>query len=77
MAEIYAKQGKGVRDSMHLISLAIDLFLFKDGDYLTKTEQYKEAGELWESYSTKDYDCVWGGRFNDGNHFSFRHEGKA
>ena len=56
--------------SLHKRRLAIDLNLFKDGEYLTETEDYRELGEWWEEVGG-----AWGGRFNDGNHFSFAHDG--
>lgn len=68
-AEIYAKQGKGIKDSLHCKSLAIDLNLFdKSGKYLTQTDDYRTFGEYWESLDPKNR---WGGRFTraDGNHF--------
>jgi hypothetical protein len=64
-AAIYAKKKIGSLNSLHCDRLATDLNLFKSGKYLTKTEEYKEAGELWESMGGS-----WGGRFSDGNHFS-------
>lgn len=62
--------GYGAARSCHKMRLAVDLNLFKDGVYLQDTEQYTEAGEYWESIGG-----TWGGRFNDGNHFSLEHEG--
>ena len=67
--------GKGITNSLHCVRLAVDLNLFKDGRYLVRTEEYAEAGSLWESYSTDEYQCVWGGAFGDGNHFSISHGG--
>lgn len=69
---------KGIRGTLHELKLAVDLLLFKDvnadgtPDYLTKTEDYREAGEYWET----TFGGTWGGHFNDGNHFSFEHGGK-
>jgi len=54
------------RNGFHPDKLAQDLNLFKDGHYLTRTEDYKELGEYWESIGG-----TWGGRFDDGNHFSW------
>lgn len=67
-AEIYAKEGKGIADSLHCKRLAIDINLFKDGVYLDKTEDYAEIGQYWESLHPTNR---WGGRFKhaDGNHF--------
>lgn len=66
-AELYAEQGRGISDSAHCLRLAIDLNLFRDGLYLTQTEDYAELGDFW-----KILGGVWGGNFktrNDGNHF--------
>ena len=59
-------------NSNHYIKLAGDINLFKDGEYLTETEQHRESGEKWESRHEL---CRWGGRFNDGNHYSLIHHG--
>lgn len=52
--------------SFHYKGLAIDLNLFKNGKYLRKTGDHIELGEFWESLGG-----TWGGRFNDGNHYSW------
>ena len=70
VAEDYAGKGIGIKKSLHCIRLAIDLNLFKDGKYLDKTEDHKPLGEWWEKQSGIDFKCCWGGRFNDGNHYS-------
>lgn len=70
LAELYAKQGKGIRNSLHTIRLAVDLNLFRDGVWLNTTEDHRELGEWWESIGGS-----WGGRFNDGNHYSLEHNG--
>jgi hypothetical protein len=54
----------GSRVSKHRERLAIDLNLFRDGVYLTKTEDHAPLGAWWESQGG-----VWGGRFEDGNHY--------
>jgi len=58
-------------NSNHYIRLAIDLNLFKDGIYLTTTEAHRFLGEKWESMGG-----AWGGRFNDGNHYSLEYQGR-
>lgn len=68
-----AKLGKGIKNSLHTSKLAIDLNLFKDGIYLSSTESHKPLGEWWESQHEL---CRWGGRFNDGNHYSLEHAGR-
>lgn len=67
------KKGYGRAGSVHKERLAVDLNLFKDGRYLTKTADHQLLGEKWESMHEL---CRWGGRFNDGNHYSFEHQGR-
>lgn len=64
--------GYGQAKSAHKNRLAIDLNLFKEGKFLTGTDDHKPLGEWWESQGG-----VWGGRFQDGNHYSLKHEGIA
>ncbi len=54
---------------LHGDRLAIDLNLFFNGEYLTDTEDYMPLGEYWVSLHE---DNMWGGEFNDGNHFSMK-----
>ena len=60
----------GHKNSLHRRRLAIDLNLFRDGEYLQSTEDHKPFGEYWESLGGS-----WGGRFEDGNHYSLSYEG--
>ena len=55
-------------NSFHYKRLAIDLNLFKDGKYLTATEDHKTLGDFWVSIGG-----TWGGNFTrkDGNHYSY------
>ena len=57
-----------VKDSFHYKRLAVDLNLFKDGEYLTTTEAHAPLGEYWKSLGG-----TWGGDFErkDGNHYSY------
>lgn len=64
------KKGYGHARSGHKLRLAQDRNLFKDGVFLKTTEDHKECGEFWESLGGS-----WGGRFNDGNHYSLEHNG--
>lgn len=77
--ELYEKEGKGIRNSLHNDRLAIDLNLFKNDDYLIDSAQYIVLGEFWEGLSdaSMGIKCVWGGSFTqpDGNHFSIEHRG--
>ena len=67
-AQLYAKQGKGIVNSLHCERLAIDLNLFREGVYLTDTKDYEWIGMWWEKLDKQNR---WGGRFKraDGNHF--------
>lgn len=62
----------GHPNSAHKNKLAIDLNLFKDGVFLETTEAHKPIGEWWEKQHPL---ARWGGRFQDGNHYSFEHDG--
>jgi hypothetical protein len=79
MAAIYADTGLGIKESLHIKRLAIDLNLFKDGVYLPASEAHKPLGEYWKSLSPYNR---WGGDFvnykgvpkPDGNHYERRLE---
>jgi hypothetical protein len=71
-AALYAARGVGIPNSLHCSGLAIDLVLTRNGRPLWATEQYLEVGEYWEGL---DDLCSWGGRFQDGGHFSVMHGG--
>ena len=71
----------GSKSSKHRRRLAIDLNLFLDGVYLTRTEDHQKLGEFWESLGG-----IWGGRWNDdpatpeidgrdGNHYEWPSKG--
>lgn len=68
--DVGEKKGYGHSRSCHKLRLAIDLNLFRDGKFLEGTEAHRPLGEWWEAQGG-----TWGGRFNDGNHYSFSHEG--
>lgn len=75
-AALNAKKGTGIFNSLHTQRLAIDLNLFKNGEYLSSSEAHRPLGEFWKSLSPM---CCWGGDFRphaDGNHYSLTHEGK-
>jgi len=54
--------------SAHKVKLAIDLNLFRDGEYLQLTEDHRPLGEWWKEQHPL---ARWGGDFDDGNHYSF------
>lgn len=63
-------KGYGNKSSAHKQRLAIDLNLFRDGQFLGSTEDHRPLGEYWESIGG-----TWGGRFQDGNHYSLEFRG--
>lgn len=65
------KKGYGAAASFHKLRLAIDLNLFRNGEYLDSTEDHRELGEWWQSIGGS-----WGGNFRskDGNHYSLGEE---
>ena len=67
--DAWAKDGHK-KNSLHYDRLAIDLNLFKNGKYLTKTEDHLPLGEFWEAIGGS-----WGGRFGDGNHYELKRPG--
>ncbi len=75
-ANANAAVGTGIRNSLHVIGLAVDVALYRCGEYLTASEDYRSLGEWWELQSTPEYTLSWGGRFGDGNHYSMMHEGR-
>lgn len=66
------KEGYSSASSNHKRRLAVDFNLFKDGEYLNKTEDHLPLGDYWESIGGS-----WGGRFSkpDGNHYSLEYQG--
>ena len=69
VAREYARRRVGIVNTLHAERLAIDINLFKNGEYLTKTEDYAWLGEWWKNLHP---DNRWGGdiKMRDGNHFS-------
>lgn len=67
-------KGYGHANSNHKRRLALDINLFKDGEYLDMTEDHRPIGEFWKSL---DPLCRWGGDFSrpDGNHYSVEYRG--
>lgn len=75
LASAIENNGKnnGIRNSGHRNGLALDVKLFRDGNYLTQDSDYRVLGDWWKSLAP---DCRWGGDFpGDGNHFSIEYQG--
>lgn len=73
-AMINAQNGAGIVHSLHLVKLAVDLSLFKDGGLLETVEDYRPLGDYWK---TLDPLCRWGGDWVkiDADHFSLTWQG--
>ena len=72
LGEAYRADKRGhMPNSLHYSRLAIDLNLFRDGEYLRTSKDHQELGEFWEFIGGS-----WGGRFSDGNHYSIEHNGR-
>lgn len=69
---IGTKRGYGHPSSAHKQRLAIDLNLFHGDEFLSTTEAHRPLGEWWEKQHLL---ARWGGRFEDGNHYSFEVNG--
>ncbi len=67
IGDVWARSGH-IRGSFHYKKLAIDLNLFRGGKYLKGTKAHESLGIFWESL---DSEATWGGRFGDGNHYSY------
>jgi len=70
-AAAYAAAGQGLKNSLHCDRLAIDLNIFRGTRWITSSSELEPVGLYWESLGGS-----WGGRFDDGNHFSVSHEGR-
>ena len=64
LGDAYAHDGHK-KNSFHYKRLAIDLNAFKGGRFLRKTSDHEPLGLFWESIGG-----TWGGRWEDGNHYS-------
>jgi hypothetical protein len=74
-AKLNAEKGSGIPNSLHGDRLAVDFNLFKDGEFLTSSEDHRPLGDYWKSLHPL---CRWGGDFRpkiDGNHYSIEHMG--
>lgn len=70
-----AASGAGIANSLHLLGLAGDLSIFKDGALLQSVDDYRPIGEHWKAMHPEN---CWGGDFHtrpDADHFSRSHNG--
>lgn len=77
VAAYYAKQGLGIKRSLHIDRLAVDLMLFERGVYQTDGNKHKQLADLWltvgPAFGIKP---AAGFYFNDGNHYSCEWQGR-
>ena len=67
-----------MKNSLHNIGLAQDINLYKDGEWLSKTKDHNILGLWWEDFGKSlGFPLRWGGRFKDGNHYSWEMDGKS
>ena len=59
----------GKKKSEHKNCLAIDLDLYINGVYQTSTDSHAKLGAWWKARGG-----IWGGDFNDGNHYEYGNE---
>ena len=76
-AELYAAQGKGIKNSLHTIGLAIDAYFSIDGKVTFDPKDYEEAGRYWESLHPLCRAGVFfkGKVSRDAGHFSISNRG--
>ena len=75
-AALNAARGTGIRASLHVDRLAIDLNLFRDGQWLTDSAAHAPLAKYWQTLHPL---ARWGGTFKptpDGNHYSFEWQGR-
>lgn len=78
MAEIYAKEGKGIIHSQHTKRLAIDLNIFdQKGRFLKTNMQLKQFGDFWESICSENrwggyFVSKYGGKIDDADHYEMK-----
>ena len=72
LVDANGKKVYGRKNSNHKRRLAKDINLFKDEKWLTRTIDHSISGAKWESRHPL---CRWGGRFDDGNHYSMEYKG--
>ena len=68
--------GKGIIRSLHILLLAADIELYRNGKWLKKKEDYKEAAEHWtDMHPLCRAGYFWKFRI-DPFHFSITHKGR-
>lgn len=66
--QIYVNIGRSkTLNSRHLLKLAVDFNLFKNGILLSKPIEYKPMGDYWEALYP---DNIWGGDWNRNDNLS-------
>lgn len=71
--ERYVHGGRGILMSVHVLGLAVDVSLIKDGKLVEEGEVYRELGEYWKGLHPL---ARAGADFGDEDHFSFEWGGR-
>lgn len=76
IAKLNDVNGTGISNSLHIDKLAIDLNIFRNGQFLADTADHAPIGAMWKTLHPL---FAWGGDFSkpDGNHYSCRYAGRA
>lgn len=61
-ASTNAAQGDGIKNSLHVMQLAVDINLFRNGEWLNTLDAQRPVGAYWKSLHPL---CCWGGDFHD------------
>lgn len=75
IARIYAERGVGIANSLHCQRLAIDIYLWKDGEIIWDGPEYGYLAIYWLGLHP---DNRWGGKFKrykDIYHYSMEYNG--
>jgi hypothetical protein len=75
-AALNAARGTGIRASLHVDRLAIDLNLFRDNQFLSDSAAHAPLAKYWKTLHPL---ARWGGdwkKLKDGNHYSFEYQGR-
>lgn len=77
-AALYAKSGKGIKNSLHCERIAVDLNIFKNGVWSQEPKDYKVLGDYWKGLGGPLFETCWGGDFTskDNDHYSISDGGR-
>ena len=68
-----AAHGTGIKDSLHIIGLAHDWNIYKNGNWLSDAKDYADLVLFWKSLAP---DACQGHDWGDDDHFSIQYQGR-